>query len=249
MLSVKRNGESMQNLLKQIRKADDDFKLIEDNDCIALGLSGGKDSMLLLQALSIYQKFNHKKFSLIAIHMDMGFSKHVDSTLQNYCDSLHIPLHIEPIPIFEILKNYPKKDGSIDCSRCSNLKRGGIVSLAKKYNANKIAFAHHNDDAIETLFLNMIYGGKVNSFHPKINYEEQSIGFIRPMIYAKEKQIIRLVKQLNIPVVLSKCPKDGHSKRNDIKEHLDIIYKLYPSAKQNFSSILFDENANLWKKN
>ncbi len=238
----------MQKLLKEIRKADEDFQLIENNDTIALGLSGGKDSMLLLKALSLYQQFEHKTFRLIAIHMDMGFSDTVDDRLQTYCDALQIPLFIEPIPIFEILQHYPKKDGTIDCSRCSTLKRGAIVSLAKKYNANKIVFAHHLDDAIETLFMNMTYGGKVTTFKPKIYYPENDITFIRPFIYAKEKNILSIVHKLDIPIIPSKCPKDGSSKRSEIKQMLSTYYQTFPSAKINFKSILFNENTDLWDK-
>ncbi len=238
----------MQQLLKELRKADKDFKLIENNDVLALGLSGGKDSMLLLRALAIYQRFNHKQFTLIAIHLDMGFSPCVDNTLQKYCDELKIPLYIEHTNIYEILKHYPKKDGSIDCSRCSSLKRGAIVALANKHLANKIAFAHHQDDAIETLFMNVIYGGKLNTFKPKITYDNHEITFIRPLIYTKEKDIQSTVHNLNIPSIKSNFPKDGSSNRAYIKSKLNELYIDFPSSNANFKSILFEENCDLWKK-
>ncbi len=238
----------MQKILKQIRKADTDFSLIHDGDTILLGLSGGKDSMLLLKALSIYQKFKHKQFSLIALHMDMGFSNEVSSEMEIFCKQEGIRYIVEKTPIYEILKHYRKNNESIDCSRCSSLKRGAIVSYAKKYKANKIAFAHHIDDAIETLFMNMIYGGKLHVFAPKINYEDNEVTFIRPLIYTKEKDIVSACRRYNIPIVKSACPSDRVSNREQIKQTLHSLYKQYPMGEKNFQSILFEQHVQLWKK-
>lgn len=238
----------MKEVLKQLRKADQDFNLINKNDTIIIGISGGKDSMLLLKALSIYQKFEDKHFNLIAVHMKMGFVGMDSTLLKQYCESIAIPYYEEDVPIYEILKHYLKDDGSIDCSRCSKLKRGAIVAIAKKLKANKIAFAHHGDDAVETFLLNAVYGGKLETFQPKIVYEDNAITFIRPFVYLHENEIIKNVKKEKIPVVKSTCPKDGKSQRSNVKNILNHIYEEFPSAKHNLLRMLKTQDVKLWKE-
>lgn len=236
----------MQKILKYIRKADEDFHLIENNDTIVIGISGGKDSVLLAHALNLYRKFKEKNFKIIAVHMNMGFPDSDMSVIKNYITSLNIPYHEVEVPIYEILQNY-KKDGNLDCARCSNLKRGAIVNIAKELKANKIAFAHHGDDAIETFMMNAIYSGKMSTFQPKIFYEDNNITFIRPLIYLHEKNIIQVVKRLEIPFVKSGCPKDGYSSRTLIKQKLNEFYAISSNAQKNLLHMLSEENG-IWKK-
>lgn len=238
----------MKNILKYLRKADDDYRLINDNDTLIVGVSGGKDSMLLLKALSQYQKFKNKHFKLIAVHMKMGFPNMDSNKIKQYAQDLGVEFYEEEVPIYEILKHYLKEDGNLDCSRCSTLKRGAIVKIAKKLNANKIAFAHHGDDAVETFFLNAIYSGKMQSFQPRIYYEDNNITFIRPFIYLHESDIIQAVKKENVVIVKSTCPKDGNSKRTELKQLMQNIYKEFPSSKNNLLKMLSDEEVNVWKK-
>ncbi|NBK97287.1 MAG: tRNA 2-thiocytidine(32) synthetase TtcA [Erysipelotrichia bacterium] len=238
----------MQNILKYLRKGDEDFHLIEKDDVIVVGVSGGKDSMLLLKALAIYRQFANKQFKLIAVHMKMGFPNMESEPIKQYAKDLKVDYYEENVPIYDILQHYLKEDGSVDCSRCSSLKRGAIVSIAQKLNANKIAFAHHGDDAIETFFLNAIYSGKMNSFQPKIQYEDKQITFIRPFIYLQEKQIMKASKKEAIVIVKSTCPKDQHSKRSEIKRVMNELYERFPSAQHNFLKMLSDEKATTWKK-
>lgn len=238
----------MQNILKFIRKADEDYKMIEDNDTVLVGVSGGKDSMLLLYALSLYQKFDHKHFHLIACHLKMGFNNNSTDVIKQFCENHHITYYEEETNIAYILDHYKKKDGSIDCSRCSKLKRGAIVNAAKKYNANKIAFAHHRDDAVETFFLNAIYSGVAKSFKPIMEYEDNKVTFIRPLIYASEKDVIKACTTNQIPVMKSGCSKDGNSKRQEMKQLVQELYKKYPSSKKNLLSMLSNEENEVWKK-
>ncbi|MDF9823903.1 tRNA 2-thiocytidine biosynthesis protein TtcA [Breznakia sp. PF5-3] len=238
----------MKKILKYIRKADEDYHLIENGDTIAIGVSGGKDSMVLLKALHEYQKFDHKHFQILAIHLKMGFPNMDMSDIQAFCTTSSIPYHEEDVPIYEILTHYQKTDGRLDCSRCSNLKRGAIVNVAKEKHCNKIAFAHHGDDAVETFLLNAIYSGKVSTFQPKIHYEDNDITFIRPLIYVHEKDIIANVKANEIPIVESTCPQDGYSKREDMKKLLKQLYDTYPEAKNNLLNMLSNGTVQLWKK-
>lgn len=235
----------MQEILKYIRKADEDFNLIEDNDVLVLGVSGGKDSVVLLHALSLYQKFKEKHFKLIAVHMNMGFDNVSIDTIKQYASSLNVPFHSIDVPIYEILKHYKKDDGSLDCARCSNLKRGAIVNIAKEMNANKVVFAHHADDAIETLVLNAIHSARLDTFMPKISYEDNEIDFIRPMVYVSEQKIIQITKKLNIPTCKSGCANDGNTKRAEIKQLLATLYKTNPQARNNLLKCL-KKPTHLW---
>lgn len=237
----------MQTILKALRKADEDYQLIDAHDHILVGVSGGKDSMLLIKALSQYQQFEHKDFTITAVHMKMGFPMEDSRAIKAYIESLHIPYYEEEVPIYEILTHYPKEDGTLDCSRCSNLKRGAIVAIAKKINANKIAFAHHGDDAIETFFMNAIFTGKNETFKPLIQYEDNAVSFIRPFVYVYESAIIKTIQKQGIPIVTSRCPKDKFSKREDIKQVVQGLYKQFPSAKKNLLNMLRDEHVTTWK--
>ena len=237
----------MQEILKYLRKADDDYGLIKENDTILVGVSGGKDSVLLLYALSLYQNFKEKNFTIIGVHMNMGFPNSDITLITTFMESLSIPFRVVDVPIYEILTHYSKEDGSLDCSRCSNLKRGAIVNLAKEWKANKIAFAHHGDDALETLFLNAIHGAKMDTFQPQIYYEDKEITFIRPFVYVHESDIIQAVKKRQLPTVQSQCPKDGFSSRTQMKTLLHQIYKDFPASKKNLLNMLSHEKG-VWKK-
>lgn len=239
----------MQKILKTLRKADAQYGLIQDGDHIIVGVSGGKDSMLLAKTLHQYQKFDHVQFKLSAVHMQMGFPNESSKTIKQYMEALQITYYEEEVPIYPILTHYLKEDQSIDCSRCSSLKRGAIVSIAKKLNANKIAFAHHSDDAIETFFMNAIYAGKNESFKPKIIYVDNDVTFIRPFILTSERDIIQSIKKQDIPIVKSSCPKDKLSKREDIKQLVQGIYKQFPSARKNLLNTIKSENPRTWKDN
>ncbi|OCN03747.1 hypothetical protein A4S06_05150 [Erysipelotrichaceae bacterium MTC7] len=238
----------MKKILKQLRKADEDFKLIEDGDSIIVGVSGGKDSMLLLYALSLYQKFEYTNFTLTAVHLNMGFPDMDSQVIKDYCQKLDMPYYEEDTYMHDILTYHQKEDGYFDCSLCSTLKRGAIVNIAKEMEATKICFAHHADDAIETFFLNAIYGGRLETFQPDIYYEDKDIHFIRPLIYAYEKDIRQAVKKYEIPVVKSTCPNDGVSKREDIKQLVQQMYHMYPQANKNLLRMLSNDTIQLWKK-
>lgn len=240
---------SIKRILGYIRKADQDFNLIPDGSSIAVGVSGGKDSILLLYALSLYQKFNHKHFNLIGIHIDMGFGNMDFTNVDDFCMKHHITLIHVPSDIYEILKRNPKNDGEIACSLCSKFKKASVIQAAKMHQCDTIAFAHHADDAIETLFLNMIYGGKINTFQPKMTMDDTDVLFIRPLIYATEREIERTCNLLELPIVPSTCPVDKKTQREEIKQLLFTLYRMYPMSHQNFLSMLSNQKQlALWQK-
>ena len=237
---------NLQDILSSIRKADKDFHLIEENDRICIGISGGKDSMVLLEALHQLRKFKNYHFDICAIHLDLGFNESDYSKITEYCELNNIPFYIEKTQIAnELLKE--EKNGKVSCSKCSKYKKACIVQAALKYNCNSIAFAHHADDAIETLFMNMMHGGRISSFKPKIYLEKSNLKFIRPLVYTKESLIDHVSKQLEFPVIKNNCPNDKKTERQYIKDTLNEIYKHHSQIHDNLRKCLFEENVDLWQ--
>lgn len=230
-------ASGIKKVLASIRKADEDYGLISDGDVIGVGLSGGKDSTLLLYSLYLYQFLAkstfHKEFKIIGIHIDLNFGEADYGIVEKWLDAYDIPLYQESSRIADILKMHLKND-AIQCSLCSKLKKGAVIKAAKANGCNKVAFGHHADDAIETLFLNMIYGGKIATFDPLMHLSKEDITFIRPFIYAFESDIKKAVRELHIPAIKSGCPNDGFTQREAMKNMLKELYQQYPQAKENF---------------
>ncbi|HBB05628.1 MAG TPA: tRNA 2-thiocytidine(32) synthetase TtcA [Firmicutes bacterium] len=227
----------LRTLLSSLRKADNDFSLIDDGDRIAVGLSGGKDSLTLLRLLSIYPKFSKKNFKVFPVFLDLGFEWNRDKLepLRRYCNSLGMELHVEESTfVYEVLKANAKEGKHLPCSICSRMKKAGINRYAKEIGCNKVAFAHHSDDAVETLFMNMIHGGRVATFEPKMKLERANITFIRPLIYCREKDILALSKEEGMPVTDTCCPANRKTDREETKKLLFEIAKKYPESEENF---------------
>lgn len=236
---------SNRKILAQIRKADSMFSLIEDKDTIGVGLSGGKDSSLLLYLLYLYrflyENTYHKTFEIIGIHMNLNFGEDDFKPLLDWFSQYPIKIVCEDSKIKDILQLNLHND-KIDCSLCSTLKKGAVIKKAKELGCNKVAFAHHADDAIETLFLNMIYGGRIATFDPKMYLDNSDTTFIRPFCLSFESDITKACRKLNIPIIKSGCPNDGYTKRQEIKELLHSIYHKYPQAKDNFLLSLYNKD-------
>ena len=240
---------NLQTILRKIRRADQDYHLIEDGDVIGVGVSGGKDSMVLLCALQMYSRFRDKNFRVVGIHIEMGFPDMDFSQADAFCARWGIALHHYPSQIYEILKRNLAKDGSLQCSLCSKFKKATVITAAKELGCTKVAFGHHSDDAVETLFLNMIHGGKIATFLPKMYMSRTDTTFIRPLIYAHEEDILSAQRRNAIPYVKSTCPNDGFTQRQDVKEMLQRMYQEYPAAKKNFVHMLYNEKqVALWHK-
>ncbi|WP_075876324.1 tRNA 2-thiocytidine biosynthesis TtcA family protein [Merdibacter massiliensis] len=240
---------NLQTILRKIRRADHDYHLIADGDVIAVGVSGGKDSMVLLCALHMYSKFKDKNFKVVGIHIEMGFPNMDFAQVDQFCKTWGIELHHFPSQIYAILKRNLAKNGALQCSLCSKFKKATVITAAKELGCTKVAFGHHSDDAVETLFLNMIHGGKIATFLPKMYMSRTDTTFIRPLIYCHENDIVQAQKSNDIPFVKSTCPNDGFTQRQDIKELLQKLYVEYPMAKGNFIYMLHNkEQIALWDK-
>ena len=242
--------KAIRTLLACIRKADQTYNLINHGDKIVVGLSGGKDSLSLLYCLNLYRKFSHTDFEIQPVTLDLGFPGFNPKPLEDFCKSLDLKLIVhDSKEVYEILKIQQEKQGlkHLPCSICSRMKKAAINKVANELNFNKVAFAHHADDAIETLLMNEIYGSRIATFSPKMHLENANIDFIRPFLLVHEKDIKQFVKEENIFVVGSSCPADKNTTREDIKILLNNIYHQYPKAKENFLSMISNyEREDLW---
>ena len=228
-------------ILACLRKADETYNLINNNDKIVLGLSGGKDSVALLYALHLYQKFSNKKFTVQPVTLDLGFDGFDGEILKNYCASLGYELIIKDCKdVYKILSANQKANNlkHLPCSICSKMKKAAINAASNELGYKKVAFAHHADDAIETLLMNMITGGRISTFSPKMHLERADITFIRPFINVFEKDIIRLMKEENLPVLGKICPADKLTNRENVKNILNSLYSQYKGSHENFLHML-----------
>lgn len=236
----------MQRMLSYIRKAVDDYNMIEDGDKIAVGLSGGKDSITLLMGLKALQRFYDKKFDLIAISVNPGFDFFNSEFLQATCKRIGVQYVEEKTHIKEIVFDIRKEKNP--CSLCANLRRGILNSVAIREGCNKIALGHNEDDVLETFFLNLLYGGSIGTFAPKSYMDRSGITLIRPLIYAPEKSIKTFVKKNNIELMPKCCPMDGVSKREDMKNLIHELQKDIPMVKTNIYGAIKRSNIKGWEK-
>lgn len=231
---------TLQKLFSYTRQAINDFQMIQDGDKIAIGVSGGKDSLALLYALTGLQKFIPEKIQLVAVTVDLGFGKFQTESVKELCQKLEIEYHIVKTQIADILKA-KIKEGSF-CSLCAKMRKGALNNFAKELGCNKIAYAHHKDDFIETMLLSLLYEGQFFSFPPVKYFEEADITVIRPLIYIPEKDIIGFQNKMNLQSVKNPCPFDKNTKRESVKKLLNQIQKENPQAKEKmFNAIMKGE--------
>lgn len=234
----------MQQILSTMRKAIEEYNMIEEGDKIAVCLSGGKDSITMLNGLKALQRFYPKHFELIAISINPGFEFFNESLLKSICQRINIPLFIENNHAKEIVFDIRQEKNP--CSLCANLRRGIINSIAIREKCNKIALGHNKDDVLETFLLNLFYTGTISTFAPVSFMDRSKITLIRPLVLTDEKNIRRYIKRNNITVMDKVCPMDGKSKREDIKKQIISWQKDIPMLRANlFGAII--RNIDEWK--
>lgn len=235
----------MQKILSYMRKAIEDYNMIEDGDKIAVALSGGKDSICMLMGLKALQRFYPKKFDLIAVSINPGFDFFDKDFLITTCKEIGVPLFIEDTNIKEIV--FDVRQEKNPCSLCANFRRGALNSVAIREGCNKISLGHNEDDVLETFLLNLLYTGSINTFSPMSYMDRSNITLIRPLIYAPEKYIKNFVKRNNISVMNKVCPMDGISKREDMKQMLINLKVDIPHIRANLFGAI-KRNLSDWKK-
>lgn len=237
----------MKRILGHLRKAAEEFDMIRPGDRIAVGVSGGKDSMLLLYALWLYRKFIKIDYEIIGLTVDLGFDGFDTKTIADFVQNLGVEYHVKKTDIGAIIFDARREKNP--CSLCAKMRKGALYQAAKELGCNKAAFAHSSDDLIETLMLSILYEGKLSVFSPVTHLSRQDITLIRPFIYLPEKEIISAVKRLEIPVVKNPCPEDGITKRQEVKELIKTFTTLNPMAKKNLlSAIRNTDQYGLWDK-
>ena len=234
----------MQKILSFMRKAIEDYKMIEEGDKVGVALSGGKDSISMLIGLKALQRFYPKNFEIIAISINPGFDFFDKEFLEKTCKEIDVPLFIEDTNIKEIV--FDVREEKNPCSLCANFRRGALNSVAIKEGCNKIALGHNEDDVLETFLLNLLYGGSINTFAPKSYMDRSGITLIRPLIYAPEKSIKTFIKKNSIEVMNKCCPMDGVSKREDMKTLIHDLQKEIPMVKTNIYGAIKRSNIKGW---
>ena len=219
--------------------------MIEENDKIAVGLSGGKDSVTLLHILKNFQRFSPVKFELIAITLNPG---DVDNgPLHKLCKEIDVPFYEIQTDIAKIV--FDIRNEKNPCSLCAKLRRGALNDAAQKLGCTKVALGHHKDDAVETFVMTMFYEGRINCFSPKSYMEKYNLTIIRPMVYIDEYMIKKAVKNYNYPIITNPCPADGHTKRQDVKELIKNLNSNFPNLKEKlFSALNNSEQLFIWDK-
>lgn len=236
----------MKTTLGCLRKADDDFRLIEPGDKLAIGVSGGKDSLLLLYALSLYRKFSHKDFTMIAFTVTLGLKPFDLTEVSRLCESLDIPYVIKETQIGEIIFDYRHEKNP--CALCAKMRRAVLAELCNEYGCNKLALGHHRDDAIETLLMSLFYEGRFHTFHPKTYMSRTGVTVIRPLIYLPESHVKHMTRELSLPVVESPCPANGVTKREEMKELISLLKKQFPDAPERMLHALRQDHYDLWQR-
>ena len=237
----------IKRVLGSVRRADDKFGLIDDGDKIAVGISGGKDSLMLLFALSIYKKFSQKNFELYAVTVALGFEPFDTSPIREFCDKLGVPYKRVESEIGQVVFDIRKEKNP--CALCANMRRGALNNAAKELGCNKVALAHHRDDAIETLLMSMFFEARMNTFAPRTYLSRIDLTVIRPFVYVPEEIIASCAKDNELPVVKSPCPIDGKTSRQDIKELIEELSQKFPDLHEKLLHALDNtEKYNLWDK-
>ena len=210
-----------------MRSACQQYDMINDGDLIAVGVSGGKDSVCLLAAMANLRRFYPCKFELVAITVDPRFGGEEGdySQIEELCKKLDVEYIIKRTQLAEVIFDIRKE--SNPCSLCARMRRGALHDAAKEAGCNKIALGHHLDDVAETFIMNLFNGGTLDCFMPVTYLSRKDIYMIRPLIFARESDCARVVRRENLPVVKSKCPADGHTERQEVKEFLSSLEKKY----------------------
>ena len=208
-------------LLSFVRRAVDDYGLIEEGDKIAVGVSGGKDSLTLLATLADLRRFYPKKFDIVAITVDMGFEGGDFTPIVNFCKEIGVEYIIEKTEIARII--FDVRQESNPCSLCAKMRRGCLHAAAVNAGCNKVALGHHYDDAVETFMMNLFFEGRLGCFSPKSYLSNRKITLIRPLLYATEKDVQYYTRRKELPVITSLCPEDHATERENMKNLLSDL--------------------------
>ena len=226
----------LQRLFSLTRQAIDDYQMIEEGDRVAIGISGGKDSLTLLYAMQGLQKFYPKRFDLEAVTVDLGYPNFDLEPIRQLCQKLQVPYTVIPTQIGKIV--FEERQESNPCALCAKLRKGAFNDRIKELCCNKVAYAHHKDDMVETMLLSLMYEGRFHSFLPKTYLDRMDLTVIRPLIYVSESEVIGFRNKYHLPVAKSPCPADGYTKRQYVKDLLRKLNQENPGVKDRMFSAI-----------
>ncbi len=234
----------LQQLMSFVRRAIDDYEMIEEGDRIAVGISGGKDSLTLLYAMHGLKRFYPRHFELEAVTVDLGNPGFDVEPLRQLCESMDIPYTVIKTDIAQII--FDERKESNPCSLCAKMRKGALNEAVKKLGCNKVAYAHHKDDIVETMLLSLIFEGRFHSFSPKTYLDRMDLTVIRPMMYVGEADVKGFQNKYDLPVVKSACPADGYTKREYAKNLVRQLNLEHPGAKERMFAAITNGNISGW---
>ncbi len=221
--------DDLNSMTNKLRQCADDYAMLSPGDAVAVGVSGGKDSLVLLCALAALRRYYPAPFTLEAVTVDAGFPDMDFSGVAALCRELDVPYTVVPTDIREIV--FEARQESNPCSLCAKLRRGALASVLRERGCNKLALGHHFDDAVETLVMSVLFEGRLACFEPKTYLDRSGITVIRPLLYVGEKRVENMAARLALPVVESTCPMDKTSKRREAAAVLDSLSAAYPDLR------------------
>lgn len=236
----------LKQILSHVRKACEDYNMIEEGDKIGVGVSGGKDSLALLIALSDLRRFYPKKFEIEAITVSLGLFEMDFSPVDDLCKELGVNYIVEQTDIGEIVFNERKEKHP--CSLCAKMRKGSLNKIAKQRGLNKIAYGHNKDDLIETFFMSLYYEGRIHAFSPILYLDRMDLTLIRPLLYVKESEISSFINNNGYVTIGSNCPVDGHTKREEIKNHVKQLNNDFGDLHNKVFGAIKRSNIDGWKK-
>lgn len=220
----------MQQILSLLRRCVEDYDMISPGDRVAVGVSGGKDSLTLLAALTALSKFYPKPFTVEAFTVDMGTPGMDFGPVDEWCRRLEVPYHRIPTQISHVIFDVRREKNP--CSLCAKMRRGSLHSALLEHGIHKVALGHHYDDAVETFFLSLFYEGRLSCFQPVTYLDRTDITQIRPLLYVSESMLRSAAERLALPVVQNPCPANGYTKRQEVKELVASLQQDYPRLKE-----------------
>ncbi len=234
----------LQQVLSYVRRAIDDYHMIDEGDKIAVGISGGKDSLTLLYALHGLMRFYPKSFSIHAVTVDLGFENLKLDKIQNLCKALNVEYNIVKTDIAQVVFEQRKEDNP--CALCAKMRKGALNNAIRAAGCNKVAYAHHKDDVVETMLLSLIYEGRFHTFAPVTYLDRTELTVIRPLMYMNEADVVGFVNKYDVPVVKSPCPADGNTKREYVKNLLRQLNLENPGVKERMFTAIQNGNLKGW---
>lgn len=237
----------MKRVLGSIRRADERYRMIEDGDRVCIGVSGGKDSLLLMEAMKLYQRFCYTRFDVCAVMLDLGIRQQDTSAIEAYAARIGMDFTVIHTDIGKVVFEYRQERSP--CALCAKLRRGALNTAAVERGCNKVALGHNREDVLETLFMSMLYEGRINTFAPVTHLSRRNVTVIRPLIFLPEKYALSVARQRELPILPPNCDIAGQTKREEARQLLQHLATLVPDIEQKLlHALIHTETYGLWDR-